>query len=369
MVQGYRSGGSKMKISRWLVWFLLIILSGSAMSQTSSTSVEMLREMFRRPVTEWREHLKQNQSLLNEGFLADVERRIRWGIENNHVDDAFRFAMVGDFAAELKKRPANFRIDLAELFFKAENYVMTGQVVDNILISSPGTPPALRAQFLRGRLLEIKRDLFAAHQVYRELAESRYEPETTWYKAGQISLLIQEEARAKEEFEKAVAAGNRDASEYLARMNALNNQGFNPIAPIPNTPESGVLDPQEKRPTVLATARLAAADGRLDEAVTHYQMALAAESDKLVVYREYSAVLYRNGTLDEALKVLNDALGKNPQDVDLLRIRGNTQERMFDRHGRSDDLKKAIEDYRKAIQMAPDHEFLSWELRRAQAKN
>ena len=109
----------------------------------------MLMEMFRTPITEWRQQLKDNSRLLDEDFFTNVGKRIRWGIENNHVDDAFRFAIAGDFACEAVSRPANYRIDLAELFYKAENTTMTGQIIDNIIITSLGHFYGVRAAAYR----------------------------------------------------------------------------------------------------------------------------------------------------------------------------------------------------------------------------
>ena len=77
--------------------------------------VKMLRELFRSPVTEWERILTKNRSILNESFFENIAKRIRWGVGNGHIDDAHRFALVGDMAARVAGSKAVFRSDLWEL--------------------------------------------------------------------------------------------------------------------------------------------------------------------------------------------------------------------------------------------------------------
>ena len=367
-------------MSGWKHWGASALLGMALWTSAgaASTSAEMLREMFAVPPTEWRQHLQTNRRLLNEEFFTNVDRRVRWGIENNHVDDAFRFAMVGDFAAEVSKRPANYRIDLAELFFKAQNYLMTRQIIDNIIITSADTPTALRAQFLRARLKEMEKDLFGAYQDYVELANKKYEPAETWYKAGQISGFRGDLVRAKEEFKKAAAAGSKPAEIELQRIEQMNNVDWANIAPAPNTsnttaPRLDPVDPSGTNPPPIsvedpiAKARLALADGRVDDAIAGFQSAY--DPNNVEVAREYGAALYRSGDLAKAKTILDQALAKHPNDVELLRFRGNTFERMYDREGQTNNLKAAIADYQKALGFEPNHDLLPWEMERAKAKS
>lgn len=368
----------------WKRWSATALLGMTVWTTAwaASTSGEMLREMFAVPPTEWRQHLEANRRLLNDEFFTNVDKRLRWGIENNHVDDAFRFAMMGDFAAEVARRPANYRIDLAELFFKAQNSVMTRQIVDNIIITSRNTETALKAQFLRGRLKEMEKDLFGAYQDYLELAQRKYQPAETWYKAGAISLFRGETNLALDEFTKAAAAGSQQAQVEIERIKQLKNSDWNSIPPLQNTsnqtapqlpPDSGTgQTPNSTQPPVsvedpLAKARLALADGRVDDAVAGYSSVY--DSNNLEVAREYGAALYRSGDLVKAKTIFDQALTKHPNDVELLRFRGNTLERMYDREGQPDNLKSALADYRKALGLSPGHALLPWELSRAEAKS
>jgi tetratricopeptide (TPR) repeat protein len=357
----------------------------------ATTSVEMLREMFNRPVTEWKQELKNNSRLLNDDFFSNVSKRIRWGMENNHVDDAFRFAMVGDFAAEAVNRPATYRIDLAEAFFKDGNTIMPGQIADNIIISSPDTEEARRAQFLRGRLFETAKDLFNAYMMYKALADQKWQPADTWLKCGEISLLIGEEKRGLEELGLAAAAGSAEAEDILAKYKAR-DQDWNSIPALPNQPGDQTFPNTDQTPTApslsptsgettappavpssevsssdpLAMARDAMAHNHLSEGISMYA-ALFDPNDPQVC-REYGAALYRSGDLKTARQIFDQALARHGNDVELLRGRANTLERMYDRQGDKATLAAAIADYQKAASLDPDHQLLSWELARAQAK-
>lgn len=360
-----------------------------------TSSVEMLREMFQRPVTEWQQTLRTNSRLLNEEFFTNIGKRVRWGVENNHVDDAFRFAMVGDFAAEATRRPANYRIDLATLFFKAQNYVMAGQIVDNIRITSPTTPAASEAQFLSAQIKEMQKDLFGAYTDFIDLAQKKYKPDETWYRAGLISLFMGEETRALEEFKK---SGSPEAMARAQGIEAQRSDNWDAIAPVPNSendvvmpdtsgisytpPSSSSPEFPDLNPSVpgtssavasapqadpLARARVAVADNRLVDALDLYENLF--NPGDLQVSLEYGAVLYRLGDLKEAKSVYDQALSKNGKSVELLRGRANTLERLFDREGQRDNLNAAVADYQQATALAPDHQLLPWELARAKSKN
>ena len=331
----------------------------------------MLRNLFRLPITEWRQHLKEHRGMLGPDFFKNVERRIRWGVENNHIDDAFRFAMVGDFGSEVKGRPANFRIDLAEIFFKAENYLMTAQIAENIIITSPNGSAANRAWFLKARLYEMQKNYFAAHEVYTKLGNKRFDPANSWLKAGQISLLVQKEGRAKEELAKASKAGSREAGELLMRIKAAENRGWDSIAPVPNTtpnPKAPSTNGASSPSKALVAARLDVANKQLDSANQKYKQLLASDPKNLEALQEWTALLYRTGDLVQAKVEADKALGFYPRDVKLLRTRANTMERLFDRSGRQVDLEAAIKDYQAASSASPNHRFLPIELKRATAK-
>ena len=353
---------------------LLLFLMGTAQAQ--STPVEMLRDLFRSPVTEWKQILGESKGLLNEQFFTNVEKRVRWGIENNHIDDAMRFAMVGDFASELKSRPAPYRIDLAQLFYDAENYTMCGQMVENILITSPGTPAAQRAKYLKGAMAELRQDFFSAHLLYVELAEEGYEEGDMWFKAGLLSKWLQQEERMAKEWERAMKAGNVQARVELEKYRAAMKGDWDTIIPPKeNSPETeaalennAVTAPKPGKDEKLVDVAAAVNNGDLGTARSILQELNRQDPRDNEVIRKLSALLYRMGELEEARAFLDAALGASPQDVELLRFRANTAERMFDRSREARHLEAALVDYTLAVKLAPNHRFLPLEYERAQKK-
>ncbi|MFA5508705.1 MAG: tetratricopeptide repeat protein [Vulcanimicrobiota bacterium] len=353
-----------------------IILLLTVAAHAADSPVEMLRDLFRSPVTEWKQILSQSKPLLTEQFFTNVEKRVRWGIENNHIDDAMRFAMVGDFAAEIKARPAPYRVDLAQLFFDAQNYTMAGQMVDNVLITSPETESGRKAKHIKARMAEMKQDYFNAHNLYEELARVGYEEGEMWYKAGSLSMWLEQETRAKEELNRAVKAGHVQARIELEKLVAREKGDWNQlIPPTPNSQETSAhldqtpTNPASDKDKKLVDAAAAVDNGDLAQAKTIYQGLYREFPQDPEITRSLSALLYRMGSLEEARAFLDTALGTFPQSVDLLRFRANTEERMYDRSREVGHLEKALADYNTAIKLAPNHQFLVIEYQRAQAKH
>lgn len=357
---------------------LFLLLGGYACAASATTAIEMLRDMFREPVTEWRHTLEESKSLLTPDFFANVERRIRWGIENNHVDDAIRFAMVGDFGSEVKGRPANFRIDLAELFYQANNDMMAGQLVDNILVTSPKSPVVRRAKYLRAKLLERQQSWYAARETYLEVAKEGYEAADCYFKAGWISEQAENEREALDEYQKAKELGNVEAGVAYERLKAKLGGPWAPdvLPPVENRPgidtTTGVAATNQNSGPDLAAylvaAKTAVQSGNLPEAKSNYEGALKKDPGSAEAVRGMAALLYRMGTLEDARAFLDNALTKFPNDPDLWRYRANTYERLYDRKKQPADLDAAIKDYQKALQLAPNHPFLAGEYERAKAK-
>ena len=65
--------------------------------------------------------LVDHRDQLDDAFFERVMARILWSVENNQVDDAIRFALVGDMASQTMGRPGQYRATLIEAFEKAGN--------------------------------------------------------------------------------------------------------------------------------------------------------------------------------------------------------------------------------------------------------
>lgn len=336
--------------------------------RAEGTAVGVLREMFRRPVTEWKGTLRAHSHLLDGEFFASVDRRIQWGLDNGHVDDAFRFAMVGDFAAEAVGRPQSYRVDLAQGFFDVQEDQLASQVVEDVLQTSAGSRSAIRAQFLRGQIRARLQDLDGAYQDFRTLADMGYRPEETWYQCGLISSFVGREERARVEFEKAGRQEPEPARELIIPPGWVRAGPYRPA-------DLGLrhYDDYESAPDVCPGSPDLYSESQPKVRVENLDvlLQLAAASYDLtdpVACGVYGSLLYRVGALSQASSVYDAAISGHPESVDLLRGRGNTLERLYDQTGQRSRLMAALADYRRAAQLAPEHELLRWELARAEAK-
>jgi hypothetical protein len=85
-----------------ILWFL----TAPALAQSpewfvpsrKTETVEMLRELFRRPVNDWASVLRSRPELLDDEFFESLDKRVRWGLANDHFDDAIRFQLLRDMA-------------------------------------------------------------------------------------------------------------------------------------------------------------------------------------------------------------------------------------------------------------------------------
>jgi hypothetical protein len=150
---------------------LTILLATGAFAKKALTPQgAMVAEMLAMPSSEWQSHLKAHRSLLDDEFFTNVSKRIRWGIENNQVDDAFQFAPLGDFAADVVGRSPSYRMDLAELFFTAQNFPRALQFLESVLVVNPESSEASRAKFLGAQIKELQEDIPGAYTDFLDLA-------------------------------------------------------------------------------------------------------------------------------------------------------------------------------------------------------
>ena len=83
-------------------------------SVTEDQQVQMLKRVVSAPLPKWKEELRAERELLDESFFIRTERRMQRGFDNGHIDDAIRFATIGDLAAQVVGRPGNFREKLLQ---------------------------------------------------------------------------------------------------------------------------------------------------------------------------------------------------------------------------------------------------------------
>lgn len=171
----------------------------------------MVRDLFRKPVGEWKSHLQAHSQLLDEAFFGKVSARIRWGIQNGHFDDAFRFAQLGDLAAEALGQNAHFREDL----FEAQQL----RVEPDVYFSDPSLPnfqfyqhwSPERRRFVDAQLDQALGNLQEAHAAYLDLARQGYLPGLMWKRCAEVSRHLGYYSRAADE----LALADRDGQPDL----------------------------------------------------------------------------------------------------------------------------------------------------------
>ncbi|MBI3929758.1 MAG: tetratricopeptide repeat protein [Armatimonadetes bacterium] len=336
-----------------LFWLGTLPAPGDEMAQ-----VEMLKRVFsQEDVTKWKDVLRQHSGVLDESFFQKVESRIRWSVDHNHIDDAIRFAMVGDYSAEVKGKPGNYRLGLTEAFLKAGNMTLAAQLIENLLIENPELKPA---RFMKAALLEGKKDFFEAHELFGKLAQEGYKRVDCLFQQGLISLVIGQEERARKEFQEVlkIDPGHSGAREKIALMDrvlGVSSQGT-------GTPNTQGAD------TFFREAEAALGKGQLQQAEELYRKALGADPRHLRSLRYLGALYYRLGSMDQALDVLLQATRVNADDFDTWRYLGNAYERKFDTQGNPGDLNQAIQAYQQSVRINPENELVRGELERAQQK-
>ncbi|MCA9795071.1 MAG: tetratricopeptide repeat protein [Candidatus Eremiobacteraeota bacterium] len=324
--------------------------------------VEMLKEVFKAPIPQWKEIMGRHRGVLDNAFFDKVERRIRWAIDNNHIDDAFRFAILGDLGRDVAGKEGSYRLDLAWAFFKSGNFQMTQELVDNILITHPDT---LQALYLKGRLQEQFKQLYEAHQTYEIVARRNYEKADCLHRMALISFILGEDKRGVEEAQEAIKNGSTEAKAVLDAYNRRMSGGIVPPEPQPGTASSGNADVN----ALIQEAELQIAANKFNAAEALLRKAIQTDPRNLAAHVSIGALFYRMGDIDSAIEYLDRATQLDGGSLEAWRYLGNSYERRYDVKADKGDLDKAKAAYLKAAALAPADPLVQIEVARIKSKN
>ncbi len=350
-----------------------LLISLPALAVDEGLQVQMLKQMFRLEQAQWPQTLKDNAGLIDESFFERIDQRIRWSATNNQVEDAIRFAMVGDFACDAIGRQGGYRLGLIEAFTKAGNSELAQSLVDNILITDPTSMPAhyLRAGFRRDAM-----DTGGALEDYQWCVDHNYQVASSYYFMAAIHVVMDKQPEARKYVELCLASDpNFDGAQ--AMLDKLKPQLVDPgikdvFSDIPVQNSGPVVAQRKVDPKMhdqyFAKAEAAFRSGKFKEAEDSYIDAINADKNHPDDWIFLAALHYRLGKFDLGLRELRAGITLDPKRVDAWRYVGCFYERMFERSQSANELKFAKQAYQKALELQPGDPVATMGLERLATK-
>jgi tetratricopeptide (TPR) repeat protein len=353
-------------------WF-----GGSALPARASDEnlqVQMLMQLFRLPQPEWLAFLNENRGLLDSTFFERVDSRIRWGVENNQIDDALRMSIAADMAMKANGQKGRYRMTMVYAFLKANNDGMAKDVLMNILLTDPGDQ---ECELLMAILLKAEGETIEALNRFKKLADAGYHKDECLYNIGVIYILMQKYAEGEKALEDCIALNPNfaDASKFLEKYRqtrpkfapegvSLNKLPLPKASNVSNVSEEA----RQKCQTFFDEGEAFMKAGEIAKAKAAYGRALEQNPAHVKSLAYLGALLYRQGDLDGAIEHLRKAVGYAPKDREALHYLGYAYERRFDTKGSAADLEEAALFFQQGKLAAPqDHQFQS-ELDRVNGK-
>lgn len=317
---------------------------------------QLLNQVFSRPEPEWTTILRDNAELIDQSFFQRVDERLRWNAENNQIDDAIRFALLGDFACNAVGITGGYRLGLATWFERAGNDELARPLIENILMTNPEMH---QARYLRAAYLRNDGDFGGAERDYQVMIEAGYRVADCEAALGMLATVMQKWPEAKRHFEKAVALEPQHAiaAPALDRIDAREVPGGAPFQDVPpadrGIARSELLVDPKLFALYLRQAETALKSNKLREAELNYQKAVVANPKDGAPRIYLGALYYRMGHLSDALFFINAGLGLAPENVDGWRFAGCAFERRFDLSGAQSDLANARRAYSRTLELHP----------------
>lgn len=337
----------------------LFVLTGLPARADEQGQVEMLKEVFKAPPAQWQEIISRHRGVLDNSFFENVEKRIRWALDSNHIDDAMRFLMVADFAAGVSGRKVIYRLAAAEQFLKAGNLRMFRELVDNVRITEArGSEAYSAASFMLAAYDQANKEYHEAIVLYQECFEDGYRRDESAYHMGEVYLLIGDEQKGLEML-------RRSADP---RAQALLQKLTQPVAPQPQPQPQPQPVASAGADAYFQQAETLVAGADLEQAEEYYLRALQEKPDHVKANVYLGALYYRLGSLDQAVQYLTRATQLDPGDFEAWRFLGNSYERLYDTAGAQSNLDQAVSAYQKGMELSPADPMVRSELQRAQSK-
>ena len=324
-----------------------------------ASQVLMLRRVFSAPVEAWPTVLKDNTRLIDKSFFERVEARIKWSIDNGQVEDAVRFAYVGDLAGQIVGRKTDYRMQMSQLFRKLGNFSMSLDLINNVCILEPDNK---EAQFYKASVLQDAGNNIDCYPIYEELAKKNYRRAECYYRMSLLELQRSEIELARDHLKECIKLDSKHESakrelakieEALAKATFVPKSGSDssalPVGSLANLPIA--TSDNSKAIALAGQGEEALKAGSISKAK---DLKLNPTTPQALVGA--GLIAYRDGDIESAILSLTaaaKAYGGNNADVE--HYLGCCYERRYDLNKNLEDLKSAQTHFMKCKQINGNH--------------
>ncbi|MGM9991246.1 MAG: tetratricopeptide repeat protein [Candidatus Bruticola sp.] len=342
-----------------------------------ASQVLMLRRVFSAPVEAWSSVLKENTKLIDKSFFERVEARIKWSIDNGQVEDAVRFAYVGDLAGQVVGRKTDYRMQMSQLFRKLGNFSMSLDLINNVCILEPDNKEAL---FYKASVLQDAGNNIDCYPIYQDLAKKNYRRAECYYRMSLLELERSEIEMARDHLRECIKLDSKHdmAKQELAKIESAlakatfvpkNSSDYSGI-PIGNMSDLPIATSDSSKAISLAAQGDEALKvGSISKAQDLYAQALKLNPEAPQALTGAGFISYRNGDLESAIMSFKAAAkGFGGQNADIEHYLGCCYERLYDLNHNLADLKTAQSHFMKCQSLNSSHSMAEMDLARIASK-
>ena len=348
-------------------WITALLITGClagfglmpAGAADETAQIQLLKQTFRMTQPEWTSLLNENKNLLDQTFFERCDARIRWGIENNQIDDAIRFSTVADTAMKVNGQAGTvYRMTLVYAFLKANNSIMSKDILINVMLTDPDYH---EAEFMYGSILKGDGSTVEAYNIYKKLAGLNYRKSDCLYHMGFIDLQIDRTEQGLKELKESMDLDPNGPAKALV----LEFERTQPRLAPSGTPFQGLPLPTSSKGPEVSAQGVAEANvyfnegeasfkaGDVTKAKAGYLRAIQKNPGFTKAYAYLGAMLYRQGDINDAIVKLSTAYQLDGQDKETQRFLAYCYERRFDTKGNRQDLDLAQALYQKLAKASP----------------
>ncbi|MGN0012667.1 MAG: tetratricopeptide repeat protein [Candidatus Bruticola sp.] len=342
-----------------------------------ASQVLMLRRVFSAPVEAWPTVLKNNTRLIDKSFFERVEARIKWSIDNGQVEDAVRFAYVGDLAGQAVGRKTDYRMQMSQLFRKLGNFSMSLDLINNVCILEPDNK---EAQFYKASVLQDAGNNIDCYPIYEDLAKKNYRRSECYYRMSLLELQRSEIELARDHLKECIKLDSKHEpakrelakiEEALAKATFVPKSGTDSAAlPVGNLGNLPIATSDNSKAIALAGQGYEALKaGSISKAKDLYAQALKLNATAPQALLGAGLIAYRDGDIESAILSLTAAAkaygGSNAEVEHYL---GCCYERRYDLNKNREDLKSAQAHFIKCKQINDNHPMVKMDLERIESR-